>query len=66
MFELETILKGLPTDFDGDVPLTAEAAREIAKQFSAARTSLRRIASLDEKNLKYAKGIAEDGLRLSH
>lgn len=66
MFELKTILKGLPDDFDGDVQLTAEAAREIAEQFSAARTALRRIVSLDDKNVKYAKGIAADGLRLSH
>lgn len=65
MFQLETMLKGLPEDFDGDIPLTVEDAREIAKQFSAARTALRRIVQLDDKNLKYAKGIAQDGLRLS-
>jgi hypothetical protein len=67
MFELETMLKGLPDDFDGDLPLTADAGREIKKQFEAARTALRRIVSLDDKNVpKFAKQIAQDGLRLSH
>lgn len=67
MFELETILKGWPEDYDGDLPLTAEAGREIQKKFIAVRTALRRIISLDEKNVpKFAKGIAEEGLRFSH
>jgi hypothetical protein len=69
MFELETTLKLFKPSDDGDteIPLTLEQARDIMDKFSAMRTSLRRIVSLDEKNIpKYAKGIAEDGLRLSH
>ena len=67
MFELETILKGMPADSDLDIPLSARSAREIAAQFSAARTALRRIISLEEKNVaKYAQQIAKDGLRLSN
>lgn len=66
MFELETMLKGLPADCDTDIPLTADAAREIAAKFSTIRTALRRIVSLDEKNVKYAQGIAADALAQSH
>ena len=71
MFELETQLK----TFAGDGPevndliitLSVESAREIADGFRAIRTALRRIVSLGDKNVpKYAKQIAEDGLRLSH
>lgn len=67
MFELETMLKGLPADCDTDLPLTVDSAREIAAKFSIIRTALRRIVSLDEKNVpKYAQGIAADALRQSH
>ena len=64
MFELETILKGLPDDFDADLPLSVDSAREITDNFSALRTALRRIISLDEKNVhKYAQQIAAAALQ---
>lgn len=67
MFELETILKGFPADCDADISLSADSAREIAAKFSAIRTALRRIVSLDDKNVpKYAKQIAAEGLQQSH
>jgi hypothetical protein len=67
VFELETMLKGLPADSDADIPLTADSAREIAAKFSTIRTALRRIVSLEEKNVpKYAQQIAADALRQSH
>ncbi len=67
MFELETILKGLPSDFDLDISLSAESAREIAAKFRSVRTALRRIVSLDIKNVpKFAQQIAQEGLRDSN
>lgn len=69
MFELETILKSFNADDDGDIeiPMTLDQAREIVQQFSHARTALRRIISLEDKNVpRYAKSIAQDGLRLGH
>lgn len=69
MFELETRLKAFKSGDDPDieVPLTLGEAREIQKKFIAMRQTLRRIVSLDDKNVpKMAKQIAEDGLRLSH
>lgn len=40
--------------------------QEIKEQLEAAKTALRRIISLDDKNLpKYAKQIATEGLRKS-
>lgn len=69
MFELETMLKTLGADTKDDVelPMTVGQAREIVSKFIAARQTLRRIVSLDEKNVpKFAKQIAESGLRLSN
>lgn len=69
MYELETRLKlfGKDTDPNTDIPLTLGEAREIVKTFIAMRQTLRRIVSLDDKNVpKFAKEIAADGLRLSH
>lgn len=70
MFELETRLKQFGDDraFDDlDIPLTVGEAREIVKKFIVMRQSLRRITSLDEKNVpKFAKDIAAEGLRLSN
>lgn len=67
MFELETILKGWPDDCDTDISLSVESAREIARKFSTIRTALRRIVSLDEKNVpKYAKHIAAEALMHTH
>lgn len=67
MFELETIMKGFPADSDADISLTAESAREIVAKFGLVRTALRRIVSLDEKNVpKFAQEIAQDALRRSH
>lgn len=68
MFELETTLKafGPNDDEDMDIPMTLGEAREIQRKFIAMRQTLRRIVSLDEKNVpKLAKQIAEDGLRQS-
>ncbi len=70
MFELETRLKqfGKDREFDDlDVPLTVGEAREIVKKFIVLRQTLRRIVSLDDKNVpKFAKEIAADGLRQTH
>jgi len=69
MYELETALKAYGPDDDEDceVPLTLGEARDIVQKFVAIRTALRRITSLDDKNVqKYAKQIAEEGLRHSH
>ena len=69
MFELETRLKLFSenADEDTEIPLTLGEARGIVKKFTAMQTTLRRIKALDDKNItKYAKAIAEDGLRLSH
>ncbi len=70
MFELETRLKqfGRGRDFDDlDIPLTVGEAREIVEKFIILRQTLRRITSLDDKNVpKYAKEIAADGLRQTH
>lgn len=68
MFELETRLKSYAdVELELDISLPLSSAREIQDQFIAMRQALRRIKSLDDKNLsKYAKAIAEEGLRLSH
>ncbi len=69
MFELETILKtlGPKTDPDAEIPMTFEQATEIVGKFITMRQTLRRIVSLDEKNVpKFAQSIAADGLRLTH
>jgi|GEM_PF-6218887 len=68
MFHLETILKLFKdSDPECDIPLTVREAMEIVEKFKAMRTALRRIVSLDDKNVpKFAKQIAEDGLRQSH
>jgi hypothetical protein len=67
VFELETMLKCLPSDSDAVIPLDADSARDIAAKFAIIRTALRRIVSLEEKNVaKYAKEIAADALRRSH
>lgn len=69
MFQLETILKAFGPNDDGDieVPMTLGEAREIQRKFIAMRQTLRRIVSLDDKNVpKLAKQIAEDGLRQTH
>ncbi|OAF05486.1 hypothetical protein AYJ54_00845 [Bradyrhizobium centrolobii] len=66
MFELETIMKTY-ADADGDfeIPFTAAEAREVIKEFSNLKTALRRIRSLDDKNLaKYAKEIASQALHM--
>jgi hypothetical protein len=69
MFELETRLKAFNREDAGDIdiPLTLDEARDIAEKFSAMRTALRRIMSLDDKNVpKMAKPIAQFGLRNSY
>lgn len=69
MFELETILKALGPDADDglDIPMTVGEAREIVSKLIIMRQTLRRIVSLDEKNVpKFAQQIANEGLRLSH
>ena len=69
MFELETRLKlfSKSDEDDIEVPLTLGEARDIAKKFEAVRTALRRIIALDDKNVpKFAKTLAETGLKLSH
>lgn len=69
MFELENRIKAYGPDADDDceVPLTLAEARDIASKFQQCRTALRRIVSLDEKNVtKFAQQIAKDGLRGSH
>ena len=63
MFELETMLKGFADAVEGEVPLTLEAAREIAAKFATIRTALRRIASSDPK---LAKQIANQALVDTH
>lgn len=68
MFELETRLKlfGATDSPDIEIPLTLGEAREIVDAFKAARTALRRIVSLGEKNVpKYAQQIAKEGLAAS-
>lgn len=64
MFQLETIMKTFDgADDDCEIPLTAGDAREIIQKFSTLRTALRRIRSLEEKNVaKYAREIAGDAL----
>ena len=65
MFHLESMMKTFDNgdNDDSDVPLTVLEAREIIREYSRARTALRRIKSLDDKNLaKYAKEIAASGL----
>lgn len=69
MFELETKLKAFGPSDDGDIeiPLTLDEAREIVRKFIAMRQTLRRITSMDDKNIpKFAKEIAADGLRMSN
>lgn len=70
MFELETRLKQFGSDraFDDlDIPLTVGEAREIVQKFIVLRQTLRRITSLDDKNVpKFAKDIAAEGLLLSN
>lgn len=69
MFELETMLKSFDKRDDPDIelPMTLGQAREIVQKFIVMRQTLRRIMSLDDKNLsKYAKAIADEGLRLTH
>ena len=69
MFELETIVKGFAAgaDRESDVTISLDSAREIIKQFKTVRTALRRIVSLEEKNVsKYAQQIANEGLWDSH
>lgn len=69
MFELETILKqyGPEVDPDTDVPLTLGEARDIVRKFVTIRQTLRRIVSMDDKNVaKYAKQMANEALALSH
>jgi hypothetical protein len=69
MFELETRLKQYDRDTPGDtdVPLTVDEAREVVRKFIVLRQTLRRIVSLDEKNVpKMAQQIAQDGLRQTH
>ena len=67
MFVLEsTVMTCKGCDPEIDIPLTLGEAREAVVAYKAARTALRRIASLDDKNVpKYAKQIAEEGLRAS-
>src|SRR4051812_22614653 len=60
MFELETTLKafGPKDDEDIDIPVTLGEGRDIQRKFIALRQTLRRIVSLDDKNVpKYAKQI---------
>ena len=67
MFELETIMKAVGTDVDDDydVTLSAGSAREIIEEFSTLKTALRRIRSMDDKNIgKYAKEIASQALAM--
>lgn len=69
MFELETIVKAFANDADreSDVTISLDSAREIIEQFKTVRTALRRIVSLEERNVpKYAQQIAHEGLRSSH
>lgn len=69
MFGLERTLKlfGPEVDEDTDIPMTLGEAREIQRKFIAMRQTLRRIVSLDDKNVpRLAKQIAKDGLGLSN
>lgn len=68
MFELETILKVYAgSEPDKDISISYESAVEIAENFKTIRTALRRITSLDEKNVaKYAQQIARDALARTH
>lgn len=67
MYAIETMLKTYASaDPDSDFTISVDDARDAAEKFGLMRTALRRIQSLDDKNMRMARDIAADALARSN